>query len=241
MNPESEAAFAMLPVDVQVRVREVEAAAQVLIDEAEMSLTVALPDPVTFKVDARAKNPNFLPPPIRAQLISFALRFEHLPTNYSVNVGEKNGQVFITNIAYLRHVLNEFRPLIQNRGDSIHFQKMHSTWRGILIDGVSAPQSLLKVFDEQEREVTALFVEYIGQANRAISRLLPRLEFDYLYNGILQHTDPVFSERFLQDYTSGALNYIIWKHIMLVDYISNLLLPYDVLARGLLRPTPGPL
>jgi hypothetical protein len=67
------------------------------------------------------------------------------------------------------------------------------------------------------------------------------MNFGYLYNGILQHSDPGFSTQYLEDYTSGALNYVLWKHAHVLGVIRRLLWPYFLLMNVLTFPKLGPL
>ena len=67
------------------------------------------------------------------------------------------------------------------------------------------------------------------------------LEFDYLYNGILQHSGQEFSQRFLDDYSSGEFNYILWKHVHLLEFIRHLLYPYYRILNTFVFPKLGPL
>ena len=66
-----------------------------------------------------------------------------------------------------------------------------------------------------------------------------RLEFAYLYNGVLQHSDPNYTKRFLADYTTGQLNYLLWKHVRVLGFIKTLLKPYHTMMRVLTFPALG--
>jgi len=78
-------------------------------------------------------------------------------------------------------------------------------------------------------------------AKRAITAVLNGLEFGYLYNGILQHSDASLSRRFLTDYASGELNYLLWKHVRVLGFIKSLLRPYHRMMSVLTLPTLGAL
>ena len=49
------------------------------------------------------------------------------------------------------------------------------------------------------------------------------------------------TRRFLRDYTSGELNYILWKHVQVLGFIHDMLELYYNVTRGLTLPKPGPL
>src|SRR5439155_514923 len=83
------------------------------------------------------------------------------------------------------------------------------------------------------------FSKWISERNRAITAVLRSLECDYLYNGILQHSDVRFAERFLKDYVSGELNYFLWKHMHAFDMLREMLEPYHRLLSILTFPKLG--
>ena len=58
---------------------------------------------------------------------------------------------------------------------------------------------------------------------------------------ILQHSDEHFSKRFVDEYISGEINYIFWKHAYLLGLIKDLLKPYHMILNQLSFPKLGPL
>ena len=203
-------------------------------------MTTQLPDPVQFEFVNSAPR-DVLTDDERAQSISFVTRFNYLPTDYTVTITERNGWYVIEDMAFLRYVLNEFRPLIQNERDSVYYQKIHSVWYGMLILDDESRGTTIRVFDRSKTNVTATYIQWLSERNKAISFVLRPLDYAYLYNGILQHSDHAYSNRFIQDYTSGELNYILWKHAHLLGFIQEMLRPYYILIRFLTSPSPGPL
>jgi hypothetical protein len=71
--------------------------------------------------------------------------------------------------------------------------------------------------------------------------LVDQFDYDYLYNGVLQHSDASYSERLLADYTSGELNYILVKHVLPLGTVHKWLEPWYRLAVALTFPKLGPL
>ena len=97
------------------------------------------------------------------------------------------------------------------------------------------------MFDKDKCDVTDIYSQWLGERNKAIRRILEGLDYGYLYNGFLQHSDPDISERFFQDYVSGELNYLLWKHVLPLDTLADLLQPYHQLVRCLTFPNLGAL
>ena len=61
----------------------------------------------------------------RAQSVSFITRYELIPTEVKVQLVERDSAWYIENFAALGHVLNDFRPLIQNKRDAVYHQNVH--------------------------------------------------------------------------------------------------------------------
>jgi len=101
--------------------------------------------------------------------------------------------------------------------------------------------TVVRVLDVQQQDVTSVYVKWLGERNQAIRHLLAAFDYGYLYNGFLQHSDPKFSKRLMQDYTSGEINYLLWKHVRPLGELKRLLRPYYMLMRSLTFPNLGPL
>ena len=56
----------------------------------------------------------------------------------------------------------------------------------MLIRTSSSEGMTIRAADKQDRDVTADFARWVGERYSAISTILDSLEYDYLYNGILQ-------------------------------------------------------
>jgi hypothetical protein len=97
------------------------------------------------------------------------------------------------------------------------------------------------VFDKSKNDVTQIFTRWLNERNESISFVLRPLDYKYLYNGILQHSDASYSQRFLQDYTSGEFHYVLWKHVHFLGFIREMLSSYCQLLKFLTCPRPWPL
>jgi hypothetical protein len=237
---DSEMASSNLPDRIRQRLARLQTEIDQIISSAEAILTTKLPDPVQFEFVNSAPR-DVLTEYERAQSISFISRFDHLPSDYTVEIVEKNGQYYISNMPYLRHALNEFRPLIQNERDSVYYQKLHGVWIAMLKLDDPAKGTTIRVFQRDRQDVTATFIRWLNERNKAITLALRPLDYGYLYNGILQHSDAAYSERFSRDYASGELNYILWKHMHILGFMREMLRAYYFVIRSLTAPRLGPL
>jgi hypothetical protein len=79
----------------------------------------------------------------------------------------------------------------------------------------------------------------MDQSHKALGTVLRSLDFGFLYNGFLQHSDPQYTDRFLDEYVSGELNYTLMKHVAALGFIKDRLLPYYFMAGALVFPRLG--
>jgi len=175
----------------------------------------------------------------RAQSISFIIHFENLPSDYPVKFQVTDGKCHISNIGNLRAALNEFRPLLQNQKDLIHYQRVHNDWCKMLRRTNPQEGTCIRVIDIMNNDVTQKYIAHLNAHRQAISVTLGKLEFGFLYNGILQHSDKKYSKRFLDEYTSGKLDYVLLKHYYTLPYFRDCLSPYYDLLKMLTSPQRG--
>jgi hypothetical protein len=177
----------------------------------------------------------------RGQSISFISRYENLPSLMPVKIVHHQGNYFIGNMTHIRHILNEYRSVIHNESDSVYYQNVHKLCFKMLQEDNYRKGTTINILTKNDEDVTETFMTWLGEHNSAIKFVLRTLDLDYIYNGILQHSDGRFSKRFVKEYMSGEINYIFWKHILLLDLIKDLLKPYYMLMVQFSFPKLGPL
>ncbi|MFQ5715387.1 MAG: hypothetical protein ACE5GU_15295 [Candidatus Scalinduaceae bacterium] len=184
---------------------------------------------------------DFLSDYERAQSISFVSRFENLPVLKTTHIINHQNNYYLKNIAYIRHILNEYRSIIHNECDSVYYQNVHNLCFKMLNLGDPQEGTTINAVNIKDEDITHKIIKCLREYNKAIKFVLRPLEFDYIYNGILQHSDEKLSKRFTKDYMSGELNYIFWKHAYLLGLIKELLAPYYKILSFLSFPKIGPL
>ena len=175
----------------------------------------------------------------RAQVLCFVLRYRHLPVLDGMHVVGDDDEFHVANLDFMRHILNEYRSIIQNERDSIHYRKVHDHCRQKLELRDPSKGTICTVFDEGENDITEQYITLLGERVKAISIVMKALEFDYIYNGILQHSDEAFSRRFVDDYTTGELNYVLAKHAHIVGVIKDLLYHHSLILHSFFYPKMG--
>lgn len=229
-----------IPERIKKRLESLKDEIDQIISAATALLKTPSPEKITFEFGNHAPR-DFLSDDERAQSIGFIKKYEDLPTDYTVQIIPQGEQFYIANMPYLRCVLNDFRPLIQNQKDSTHYQKIHNVWRAMLNRESAVDGTRIRVFDEKNTDITQLFIQLLSERNQAITFVKRPLDYEYLYNGMLQHCDTEYSQRFLKDYTSGEWNYIAWKHFQVLDFIREMLGPYYRLVSCITFPKLGPM
>jgi hypothetical protein len=240
--PDETPAPPAMPERIANRFEAISAEVQKVIDEANQKLVTRIPQKVAFRYESAVLNRDILSDYERAQSVSFVTRFDHFPDDLPTHiVVDDHNNWWIANLWDLRQALNDFRSVIQNRSDSIYYQNIHNTWFQTLRQTDKSKGTVVRVFDVQQQDVTDVYAKWLGERNRAIRHLLAAFEYDYLYNGFLQHSDQRFSKRLMQDYMSGEINYLLWKHVRPLGILKVLLRPYYMLMRSLTFPNLGSL
>jgi len=164
-----------------------------------------------------------------------------LPKFQKVEITEINGKYYLRNYSFIRHLLNEYRPIIQNKSDSVYYQRIHRFCREKLINTDHSKDLMITVEHKELGDITELYAKALDEQSKAISKIIKLSEYGYIFNGILQHSDHSFTRRFWEEYSSGQINYVFVKHAHLVEHINSLLERHYRLLNALTFPKLGPL
>jgi hypothetical protein len=212
--PDETSAPPTLPERIAKRFEAISADVQKAIDEANQKIVTTIPEKIAFRYESAILDRDILSEYERAQSVSFVTRFDHFPDDLHTHiVVDEQSNWWIANLWDLRQSLNDFRSVIQNQSDSIYYQYIHGTWVQALRQIDKSKGTVVRVLDVQQHDVTPVYVKWLGERNQAIRHLLAAFDYGYLYNGFLQHSDPKFSKRLMRDYTSGEINYLLWRHV----------------------------
>lgn len=211
-----------------------------IINEAVQLLETDIVGNASFRIEHSAPG-DILTTEERCQHICFVTKYESLPSFAGINIIKHKDKFYLGNIDYMRHILNEYRLVIQNKSDSIYYAKIHRFCRDKLLCVDPAKGLSISLVHETGGDISDMMVKMLDERNKAISLILKKSEFDYLYNGILQHSDIRYTKRFLREYSSGELNYIYIKHVLLLDYIKDWLFWHYRIINSMTFPQIGPL
>ncbi|WP_134702979.1 hypothetical protein [Ammoniphilus sp. YIM 78166] len=230
----------VLPQDVEKRIIETELDVDNIIQKAAVFQKTKLTGNISFRFEQKADK-DILDDFEMAQSVCFVLKYEYLPILERVEILEHNGKYYIGNMESVRHVINEYRSIIANQRDSIYYTRIHKLCREKLINNDASIGLKVTVLHEKEGDITQEFVRYLDERNKSIRFLLENSEFDYLYNGILQHSDHKYTSRFWDDYYSGKINHIFIKHSYILGYIKEYLYWHYKIINSLTFPKIGPI
>jgi len=211
-----------------------------ILTQAEAVQQTDISGRVSFTYESTAPR-DLLTEDERAQSICFVTRYEALPVSEQLRIVAYGDRYYIGNLDYLRHVLNEYRAIVQNKRDSVYYRRIHQFCHGKLVNRNTSNDLVITAEHESEGDITSTFARYLDEQCRSIAVVLRKSEFSYVYNGVLQHSDHSYTRRFLEDYHSGRINYIFVKHAQLLGYIKECLLWHYRLLNALTFPKLGPL
>jgi hypothetical protein len=229
-----------LPSEIKNRLSSLQMEIEQIISHAFSIRQTSLDSRISFEFEHNGPT-DILTDDERAMSICFISRYEHLPIYNAIEIVEKEGQFYIENIGELRYVLNEYRTIILNDRDSIFFHNINSFCRKKLMNNDSTTDLSINVRSESGAILNDSMINILNERTKSIKTILSSCNFDYIYNGILQHSDHRFSKRFLEDYHSGQLNYIFIKHAFLLGYIKDFLSIHYRIINFLTFPKLGPL
>ena len=200
--------------------------------EAQKIIVVPWPESVAFRYEISAPRDLFTPFE-RAQSLCFVTKYDSLPSPEDIDIREHKGRYYPNNIDSFRHLLNEYRPIIQNVSDSTHFSRIHSLCRRKLRNADPTTDLCISAIGPEGGDLTEQVARHLDLTNKAICWLISQLEFGYLYNGILQHADHTFTSRYIHEYASGELHYVFIRHAQAADLIGKMLQKHYRLLRVL--------
>jgi hypothetical protein len=231
-----------LPFEIQKKLNALDEEVKEIISCAHSHLKTTINSKLSLKFSGQGGR-DILTEYERAQAICFSIKYQSLPRfNNRLTIEQhRQGKYFPKNIDSIRHILNEYRPLIQNQKDSVHYSNIHSFCLKKLSTQDNQQDLIIRALDSSGNDLTITLTKGLNERKMAIGKVLAQCEFNYLYNGILQHSDKKFSEKFLADYTSGNLHYLFIKHAKILPYIRDLLEWHYFIFENLTFPSMGSL
>lgn len=224
---------------IAAKLEKIHREVQALVDSSRHGLTDSLPPYYVVEFENASVHSEFLPFEL-AQSLCFCAKYISLPTAGDLQVHQSDGNYYLTNPEQIRNVLNEYRSILHNKKDSTHYLKIHQLCRRKLrnrsTDGLK-----ISIASECGEDLTPALLELLSQKIAAIGRVLDGCEFKYIYDGILQHSNHAYTERYIAEFVSGELNYTFARHAIVCSYIKTELELHFKLLQIWNQLSPGPL
>jgi len=134
-----------LPEHIQVKLASLDEETERIMQASWGELTTTLPPKLKFRIENSAPVRELLTPYEQAQAVSFITRYEQLPTDYTVGLAQVGNVYHLADFPFLRYVLNEFRPLIMNKSDSVYYRKVNALCQKMLRRGDAEEGTIIRV------------------------------------------------------------------------------------------------
>lgn len=199
-----------------------------IVDEARNKIEVQIDGHLSITIRNAAIGQDIITEEDRARFTHFVAKYQQLPEMATVDLVERNGKIFPENLEVAKHVLNEFRPIVWNQNDSIYYTRLYKSISSKLFLKDPTVGTILSVILNKKEDITDLYNKFLKNHRDAIRFILKsyKSDLDYIYNGVLQHSDEEFSERLAKDFYSGELSYILIKNAFLLGPVKQLLKPF---------------
>jgi hypothetical protein len=229
-----------LPEPIYKKLEAALSTAGKLVDAADALRITKIGGSIQFSYESSVPR-DILTPLERAQSLSFITRYDHLPVIDEISLEYRNGRFYLGSLHPIRHALTEYRPILMNKKDSTHFQNVGATIRQKLLNEDSSKDLRIKVLHEKDGDISKQFALVLKERIKGIAEIVRTSDFDYLYNGILQHSDPRFTDRFWKEYYDGSLNYVYITHAAILEYVKDSLYWHHTILNALTFPKLGAL
>jgi len=226
--------------EIKQRILNLNEEVQQLVEKADAHITELIEGKISLQYVTSAPR-DFLTPYEKAQSLCFVTKYDSLPEPEPIDIRNYKGRYYPNNIDAFRHLLNEYRPIIQNHDDSTHFSKVHSLCRQKLENDDPRVDLSITVQLEDREDITKRLLRLLDQKSKAINTLIKSCEFGYIYNGILQHSDHNYTRRYIEEYSSGELHYVFLRHAMVCSCVKQELSWHHYLLKVLSGVVMGPL
>ncbi len=164
----------------------------------------------------------------RAAFHAFLAKIRSIPDFPSPSIVEKGDEYFLGNEGLAKHIITEFRPIIYNQNDPIYFGRIQGIIFQMLNRKSPVQGTKITVEGVSGSDITELFKKEFAACRAVIDKAITLMDLDYLFNGVLQHADQRFSERYSEDLRTGNLQYLYLKHATILTYLKHYLKPFEM-------------
>jgi len=179
----------------------------------------------------------------QSQSLAFVVRYEHLPELHSFVAGRhpKTGLYYLNEIDQIRAALNEYRTIFFNKRDGIFYGVITNLYQKAFSSTDPNAPMRIEALTSSDEDLSADYLVHLQSRKTAIRVAIENSDFDYIFNGILQHTDDRFAMQMVKDYTDGSLAYLLLKNLLIAQGLKEFLNEHYKVINVLNFPRMGPL
>lgn len=177
-----------------------------------------------------------------SQSMVFIIRYEHLPTLSNFVAGRhSNGNYYLNQTDDIRKALNEYRAIFFNKNDGISYGSITNLYHKAISNNDLHPRMKIETFDHENNNVSSNYLKHLKSRKKAIQNAINHSDFDFIFNGVLQHSDKKHASRMIKSYTDGSLTYLLLKNLIIAQGLKEFLREHYKLINTLHYPKIGPL
>ena len=125
----------------------------------------------------------------------------------------------------LDSILNNARIILWNKNDSTYYKTVFNIFSMMMV-GKHKTGTKITALKKEKNDVTTEYLNELKKVRKKIEHIISNSDLDFLYNGVLQHTDQRFAEKYLDSLRNKDLDLIKLKNSVLVTYTLTLIKYY---------------
>lgn len=231
-----------IPPVILARLRACESDAHTILDEASKLITDFDVKRVGFRVTSTLPLP-LMSYDLQAQSLTFIVRYDHLPKidNFVAGLHRQTGRYYLNEIDKIRAALNEYRTIFFNQNDGIYFGNITNLYQRAFVTEPPGSSMRFTAIDCDGFDHSEAFLDHLKSRRKAIQYAIKHSDFDFIFNGVLQHSDGKYAMRMVESYTDGSLTYILLKNFIIAQGLKDILREHYRVINTLNFPAMGAL
>lgn len=232
-----------IPPEILNKLQQSQSDARSILDAAWDEVTPFDFDNTSIKFSASSPLP-LMSIEEQAQSLAFIIRYEHLPEldHFVAGRDPTNGRFYLNEIGQIRAGLNEYRTIFYNQKDGISYGVITNLYqKGLCQRDSSIAPMAIQVLNAKNEDVSADFLLHLKSRKKAIVKAVKNSDFDFIYNGVLQHSVSLHAMRMVRAYTDGSLAYLLLKNFIIAQGMKDMLSAHYRIIKMLNFPRMGPL
>ena len=231
-----------MPSTIREKLERCENEAHTILQDAATLITDFDTSLIGFRVSSSAPRP-LMSHVEQAQSLAFIVRYQHLPELHSFTAGRdpKTGLYYLNEIDQVRAALNEYRTIFYNKNDGISYGVITNLYQRAFTLGDPDASMRIEALSSSGDDHSQDYLEHLLSRKKAIRAAISDSDFDYIFNGVLQHSDNKFAMQMVKDYTDGSLAYLLLKNLLIAQGLKDLLTEHFKVINVLNFPRMGAL